>query len=135
MSFSTPCLTNEYRCVWFFNIPRHPFFYLMLALSMDSPCLKLGNTKMFLLTTTKMSEFITIHPSHFGCIKSAVLIGLRRMYIDSSCPNHGIGIKISDLLIGPPSPSLYWIQRLLYGIKPYTCPNSKHAKAQPYPSV
>ena len=46
-----------------------------------------------------MSEFMTIHPSHFGCIKSAVLTGLRRMYIDSSCSNLGIGIKISNVSI------------------------------------
>ena len=52
---------------------------------------------MFLLTTTKMNEFMTINPSHFGCIKSAVLIGLRQMYIDGSCPSLGIGIKISSL--------------------------------------
>ena len=56
---------------------------------------------MFLLTTTKMSEFMTIHPSHFGCIKSTVLAELRKMYIDSSYPNLGIGIKISDVSIGP----------------------------------
>ena len=56
---------------------------------------------MFLLTTTKMSEFMTIHPSHFGCIKSTVLAGMRKMYIDISCPNLGIGIKISGVLIGP----------------------------------
>ena len=56
---------------------------------------------MFLQTTTKMSEFITIHRSHFGCIKSAVLAGLRQMYIDGSCPGIGIGIKISDVSVGP----------------------------------
>ena len=44
---------------------------------------------------------MTIHPSHFGCIKSAVLTGLRRMYIDSSCSNLGIGIKISNVSINP----------------------------------
>ena len=69
----------------------------MLALSMDSPCSNLGNTKMFL--STKMSEFMTIHPSHFGCIKSTVLAGLRKMYIDSPCSNLDIGIKISDVSI------------------------------------
>ena len=56
---------------------------------------------MFLQTTTKMSEFMTIHSSHFGCIKSAVLTGLRQMYIDGSCPSLTIGIKISDVSIGP----------------------------------
>ena len=56
---------------------------------------------MFLLTTTKMSEFITIHPSHVGCTKSAVLTGLRQMYIDGSCPGRGTGIKISDVSVGP----------------------------------
>ena len=56
---------------------------------------------MFLLTTTKMSEFMTIHPSHFGCVKSSILTRLKQMYIDSSCPNLGIGIKISDVSIGP----------------------------------
>ena len=66
---------------------------------MDSPCSNLGNTKMFVLTTTKMSELMTIYPSHFGYIKSAVLAGLRKMYIDSSCSNLGIGIKISDVSI------------------------------------
>ena len=73
----------------------------MLALSMDSPCPNLGNTKMFLLKTTKMSEFMTIHPSHFGCIKSTIVAGLRQMYIDSSCPSLGIGIKISNVSINP----------------------------------
>ena len=48
-----------------------------------------------------MSEFITIHPSHFGCIKSTVLARMRKMYIGSPCPNLGIGIKISDILIDP----------------------------------
>ena len=48
---------------------------------------------MFLLTTIKMSDFVIIHPSHFGCIKSAVLTGLRQMYIDGSCPVLSIGIK------------------------------------------
>ena len=83
-------------CVFFFYITRH--FYLM---SIDSSCSNLGNTKIFLLTTTKMSEFMTIHPSHFGCIKSTALEGLRKMYRGSSCSNLGIGIKISDMLIGP----------------------------------
>ena len=68
---------------------------------MDSSCSNLGNTKMFLLTTSKMSKLMTIHPSHFGCIKSTVLTGMRKMYIDSSCPNLGIGLKISDVLICP----------------------------------
>ena len=54
---------------------------------------------MFLQTTTKMSEFMVIHLSHFGYIKSAVLAGLRQMYIDGSCPGLGIGIKISGLLV------------------------------------
>ena len=54
---------------------------------------------MFL--STKISEFMTIHPSHFGCIKSTVVAGLRKMYIDSSYPSLGIGIKISDVSIGP----------------------------------
>ena len=48
-----------------------------------------------------MSEFMNIHPSHFGCIKSAVLTGLRQMYIGGSCPVLCIGIKISDVLVGP----------------------------------
>ena len=48
-----------------------------------------------------MSEFMTIHPSHFGCIKSSVLAGMRKMYIDSSCPNLGTGNKISDASTGP----------------------------------
>ena len=56
---------------------------------------------MFLLTTTKMSEFMRIHPSHFGCIKSTIFTGLRQMYIDGSCPRLGIGIKISGLSVGP----------------------------------
>ena len=54
---------------------------------------------MFWLTTTKMSKFITIHLSHFGCIKSTILTGLRQMHIDSSCPNLGICIKISNVSI------------------------------------
>ena len=68
---------------------------------MDSSDSNLGNTKMFLLTTTEISEFITIHLSHFGCIKSTILAGLREMYIESSCPNLGIGIKISNVFINP----------------------------------
>ena len=56
---------------------------------------------MFLLRTTKMSEFMTIYPSQLGCVKSSILTGLRRMYIDSFCPNLGIGIKISVASIGP----------------------------------
>ena len=46
-----------------------------------------------------MSEFMTIHPSQFGCIKSAVLTGLRQMYINSSCPNLGTVINISNASI------------------------------------
>ena len=46
-----------------------------------------------------MSKFMTIHPSHFGYIKSTTLAGLRKMYINSSCPNLGIGIKISGASI------------------------------------
>ena len=56
---------------------------------------------MFLQTTTKMSEFMTIHLSHFGCIKSAVLTGLTQMYVDGSCQGIGIAIKISDVSVGP----------------------------------
>ena len=48
-----------------------------------------------------MSEFMTIHPSHLGCIRSTILTGLRQMYIDGSCPGLGIGIKISDVSVGP----------------------------------
>ena len=48
-----------------------------------------------------MSEFMTIHPSHFGCVKSSILTRLKQMYINSSCPNLGIGIKISDVSIDP----------------------------------
>ena len=44
---------------------------------------------------------MTIHPSPFGCIKLAVLTELRQMYIDSFCSNLGIGIKISDVSVGP----------------------------------
>ena len=44
---------------------------------------------------------MTIRLSHFGCIKSAVLKGLRQMYIDGSCPSLGIGIKVSDVLVCP----------------------------------
>ena len=68
---------------------------------MDSPCSNLDKTKMFLLATTKLSEFMTIHPSHFGCIKSTILTGLRQMYIDSFCLSLGIGIKISNVSINP----------------------------------
>ena len=56
---------------------------------------------MFLLTTTKMSEFTTIHPSTLGCIESTILAELRKMCIDSPCSNFSIGIKISDASIGP----------------------------------
>ena len=44
---------------------------------------------------------MTIHNSHFGCIKSAVLAGLRQMYIDGSCSSLGISIKIAGLSVGP----------------------------------
>ena len=43
---------------------------------------------------------MTIHPSHFRCMKSTILAALRKMFIDSSCPNLGIGIKNSDALMG-----------------------------------
>ena len=56
---------------------------------------------MFLQTIAKMSEFMTIHPSQLGCVKSSILTLLKQMYIDSSCPNLGISIKISDVPIGP----------------------------------
>ena len=45
---------------------------------------------------------MTIHPSHFGCIKSAVLKGLEQVYIDGFCPGLGIGIKVSDVSEGSP---------------------------------
>ena len=54
---------------------------------------------MFL--STKMSEFMMIHPSHFGCVKSSILTRLKQMCIDSSCSNFSIGIKTSDVSIGP----------------------------------
>ena len=56
---------------------------------------------MFLLTTTKLSEFMMIHPPHFECIKSTILPGVRQMYRDGSCPSLDIGIKISGLSVGP----------------------------------
>ena len=56
---------------------------------------------MFLLTTTKMSEFMMIHSSDFECTKPAILTGLRQMYIYSSCPSLGIGIKTSGLSVDP----------------------------------
>ena len=43
-----------------------------------------------------------INPSHFGCTNSTMLTGLRQMYIDSSCPNLGICIKISNGSIDSP---------------------------------
>ena len=48
-----------------------------------------------------MSEFMTMHPSHFGYIKSTILTRMRQMYIDGSCPSLGIVIKISDVLVDP----------------------------------
>ena len=48
-----------------------------------------------------MSEFVTIHSSHFGCIKSTILTTLRQMYIDGFCPGLDISIKISDVSVGP----------------------------------
>ena len=54
---------------------------------------------MFLLTITEMSEFMMINSSQFGCIKSILLTRLRKMYTGSSCPNLGIGIKISNASI------------------------------------
>ena len=100
MSFSTPFLTNEYGRLWFFNILYRSFLFDKRA-AMDSPCSNLDKTKMFLLATTKLSEFMAMHPSHFGCIKSTILTGLRQMYIDSFCLSLGIGIKISNVSINP----------------------------------
>ena len=54
-----------------------------------------------MLLSTKMSKFITIHFSPFGCVKSSILTRLKQTYIESSCPGLGIGIKISDVSIGP----------------------------------
>ena len=48
-----------------------------------------------------MSEFMAIHLSHFGCVEPSILTRLRKMHIDSSCSNLGIGINISDVSIGP----------------------------------
>ena len=48
-----------------------------------------------------MSEFMMIHSSHFGCIKSTTLTGLRQIYIGGSYTSLGIGIKISGLSVGP----------------------------------
>ena len=100
MSLSIACLANEHVCVGFVNILCDSVI-LMLGLSVDSPCSNLGNTKMLLLTATKMSEFMTIRPSHFECRKSTILVGLRQMYINSSCSNLGIGIKISNISVNP----------------------------------
>ena len=73
----------------------------MLVLFIDSSFPNLSNTKCSCKQPKKMSEFMTIHPSHFGCIKSAVLTGLRKAYIEASCPGLGIGIKISGLSVRP----------------------------------
>ena len=88
--------------VWPMNIAVYGslIYSVIYLMSMDSPCSNLGNTKMFLLTTTKMSKSMTIHPSHIGCVKSSILTWLKQMYIDSSCPNLEISIKLSDVLIG-----------------------------------
>ena len=48
-----------------------------------------------------MSEFMTIHLCHFGCIKYAVLTGLRQVYINGSCPGLDTGVKITDVLVFP----------------------------------
>ena len=55
--------------------------------------------KMFLPTITRMSEFVMLYPSQFGCAKSSILTRLNPMYIDSSCPNLDIGIKIPSMCI------------------------------------
>ena len=70
-------------------------------MSIDSPYSNLDYVKMFLLTTTKMSEFVMLHPSQLGCVKSSILTRLKQMDIDSSCPNLGIGIEISGAHVGP----------------------------------
>ena len=44
---------------------------------------------------------MTIHPSHFGCIKSTILTRLKQMYIDSSYPNLGTDIEMSGVHVGP----------------------------------
>ena len=54
---------------------------------------------MFLPTITRMSEFVMLYPSQFGCAKSSILTRLNPMYIDSSCPNLDIGIKIPSMCI------------------------------------
>ena len=44
---------------------------------------------------------MTMQPSHFVCIKSTILKGLRQMYIVSPCPSLGVGIKISHVSVDP----------------------------------
>ena len=55
--------------------------------------------EMFSRITTKMIELITLHPSHFGCVKSSILTRLKQMYIDCPCPNLGIDIEISRVSV------------------------------------
>ena len=99
MRFAAPCLSNEYACVRFFDLVYH--FHLMLVLPIYSSSSNLGNRRCSCKQPLKMSEFMTIHPSQFGCIKSAVLTGLKEMYIDGFGPILGIDIKISDVSVGP----------------------------------
>ena len=90
MSFSGPGLASENCCKRFFNTICHLLFWCPLIVLAQI----LSNIKMFL--STKVTEFITIHPSHFELIKPTVLAILWKMYVDSSCSNFCIGIKISD---------------------------------------
>ena len=101
MSFSTTRWVGEYRCMWFFDIACHYFLFDAGFCPWIVFAQNLGDTKIFLLTTTKMSEFMTMQPSHFVCIKSTILKGLRQMYIDSPCPSLGVGIKISHVSVDP----------------------------------
>ena len=74
---------------------------MVLIFGLNRVVCKNTQTPMARTASEFMSEFMTIHPFHFGYIKSAVLTGLRRMYIDGSCPDLVIGIKLSNVSVGP----------------------------------
>ena len=54
-------------------------------------------TEMFSPKITRISEFVILHPSQSGRVKSSILTRLKQMHIDSSFPNLGIDTEMSDV--------------------------------------
>ena len=98
MHFATPCLSSKFRCNWIFNIVR--YFYLMLALSMDSSYPNRGiqnvpankHKNEWIYDDTSVSFWM----HKISCFKRA-----EKIYIGGSCPGLGIGISVSGVSVGP----------------------------------